>query len=146
MGTNEFSRRFCRKSHRGCLKRALSNLRDRGRVNGPLSPLMVDRGAKRLSFWLEVLGGQPDQCRIMLKEEVMQWRAESLESLGLTSRQAEVLLWVMQGKTNQEIGIIFNVSRLTIKKHVEHILQKLGVETRTAAAACAMRLFATRSC
>jgi len=43
-----------------------------------------------------------------------------------------------QGKTNPEIGIILGLSRLTVKKHIEHILDALGVETRTAAAAMAL--------
>ena len=43
----------------------------------------------------------------------------------------------MQGKTNEEIGIILQVSARTVEKHLEHILAKLGVENRTAAALAA---------
>jgi len=57
-----------------------------------------------------------------------------LESLGLSPREAEVLLWIAQGKNNEEIGIILGASRNTIKKHVMHVLEKLGVESRNAAA------------
>ena len=60
--------------------------------------------------------------------------ATPLESLGLSPREAEVLLWIAQGKNNEEIGIILGASRNTIKKHVVHLLDKLGVETRSAAA------------
>jgi len=59
--------------------------------------------------------------------------AAPLESLGLSPREAEVLLWVAQGKSNEEIGIILGASRHTIKKHAIHVLQKLGVESRNAA-------------
>ncbi len=60
--------------------------------------------------------------------------AVPLESLGLSPREAEVLLWIAQGKNNEEIGIILGASRNTIKKHVMHVLEKLGVESRNAAA------------
>jgi DNA-binding CsgD family transcriptional regulator len=53
----------------------------------------------------------------------------------LTPRETEVLCWVAQGKRNREIGTILNASSRTIQKHVQSILDKLGVETRGAAAA-----------
>jgi DNA-binding NarL/FixJ family response regulator len=57
-----------------------------------------------------------------------------LESLGLSPREAEVLLWMAQGKKNEEISIILGCSSNTIKKHVMHVLEKLGVESRNTAA------------
>ena len=62
---------------------------------------------------------------------------ERLTSLGLTGREAEVLTWIARGQGNYEIGIILGAKRRTISKHVEHILIKLNVENRTAAAAIA---------
>ena len=56
----------------------------------------------------------------------------------LTPREAEVLAWVAQGKSNYEIGVILKACTGTICKHVEHILAKLSVENRTAAAAIAI--------
>jgi len=61
-----------------------------------------------------------------------------LGSLGLTPRETEVLTWIAQGKTNYEIGVILSACTGTICKHVEHILAKLHVENRTAAAAIAL--------
>jgi DNA-binding response OmpR family regulator/DNA-binding CsgD family transcriptional regulator len=58
--------------------------------------------------------------------------------LGLTPREAEVLFWLSEGKTNGEIGLILDSSRRTIEKHVEHILEKLRVENRGAAARLAL--------
>ncbi len=58
---------------------------------------------------------------------------ELLELGGLTPREAEVLYWVAQGKTNPEIALILAVSVATVKKHVEHIFEKIGVENRSAA-------------
>ena len=63
-------------------------------------------------------------------------------SLGLTARETEVLTWVAQGKTNYEIGVILSACTGTICKHVEHILRKLCVENRTAAAAIALAALA----
>ncbi|HEY0947046.1 MAG TPA: response regulator transcription factor [Opitutaceae bacterium] len=64
--------------------------------------------------------------------------AAALEALGLTPREAEVLYWVAQGKSNPEIVIIMGVQLTTVKKHLESIFAKLGVENRTTAAAMAL--------
>lgn len=56
-----------------------------------------------------------------------------LLELGLNPRAAETLLWVAQGKTNSDIAVILGVTESTIKKHVQEIFEKLGVETRGAA-------------
>jgi len=66
--------------------------------------------------------------------------ATPLESLGLSPREAEVLLWIAQGKNNEEIGLILGVARNTVKKHVIHLLDKLGVDGRNAAAVRALEL------
>ena len=57
----------------------------------------------------------------------------ALEEKGLTRREVEVLEWVARGKTNNEIGLILEISPRTASKHLEHIYTKLGVESRTAA-------------
>jgi DNA-binding NarL/FixJ family response regulator len=64
--------------------------------------------------------------------------AAPLEELGLTRREAEVLLWIAQGKGNGEIASILGASEHTVKKHVQHIFCKLGVESRNAASICAL--------
>ena len=60
-------------------------------------------------------------------------------AFSLTLRESEVLYWVAKGKTNRDIGDILGSSPATVKKHLEHVFEKLGVETRTAAAAMAMQ-------
>lgn len=67
-----------------------------------------------------------------------------LEKLGLTPREAEVLMWVAQGKTNSEIGTILEAATKTIGKHLENIFRKLSVETRTGATRIAMDALAGR--
>lgn len=56
-----------------------------------------------------------------------------LEKLGLSAREAEILLWVAQGKSNYEASVILGISAATVKKHLEHIYAKLGMEGRNAA-------------
>jgi HD-GYP domain-containing protein (c-di-GMP phosphodiesterase class II) len=58
---------------------------------------------------------------------------------GLTAREAEVLVWLGQGRSNPEIAAQLHVSRKTVSTHLEHIYIKLGVKTRTEAALFAMR-------
>ena len=59
--------------------------------------------------------------------------AEPLLKLSLTPRAAETLLWLAQGKTNPDIATILGITESTVKKHVQEIFEKLGVETRGAA-------------
>ncbi|MBN3835240.1 response regulator transcription factor [Burkholderia sp. Ac-20344] len=58
---------------------------------------------------------------------------------GLTTREAEVLLWITRGKTNRDIGDILGMATRTVNKHLEHVFDKLNVETRAAAAAVALK-------
>ena len=70
---------------------------------------------------------------------------EPLLLLGLTPRAAEALLWLAQGKTNSDIATILGISESTIKKHVQEMFDKLGVETRGAAAMRALEVLSTQS-
>jgi DNA-binding CsgD family transcriptional regulator len=54
---------------------------------------------------------------------------------GLTVRELEVLDWVACGKTNQEIAVLLVISPHTVRTHLEHVYEKLGVHSRTAALA-----------
>ena len=58
----------------------------------------------------------------------------------LTQREMDVLQWVACGKTNRDVAEILGMSPRTVNKHLEHIYEKLGVETRTAAVAQFARL------
>lgn len=63
-----------------------------------------------------------------------EWTPEPLEiRFGLTPREAEVLIWVAQGKTNPETATILGIRPYTVRTHLERIFEKLGVETRQAA-------------
>ncbi len=61
-----------------------------------------------------------------------------LANAALTPRETEVLSWLAKGKTNRDIGDILGMSHRTVNKHLEHVFEKLGVETRAAATALAI--------
>ena len=97
--------------------------------------------------WSCVTGTQRLQCSLHPASAEDEWlvvltessNGAAVEALALqfrlTAREAEVLYWVAQGKTNRDIGDILGTRPKTITKHLEHVFEKLGVETRTAAAA-----------
>jgi DNA-binding CsgD family transcriptional regulator len=84
-----------------------------------------------------------DEVLLILEETGVPVPAELLKALGLTGREAEVLSWVAEGKTNPEIAIILGAASRTVQKHLEHIFEKLGVQSRTAAARRALEAVAT---
>lgn len=94
----------------------------------------------------------PDGMRLVARHMGAGWFAESMLLLrvaaadsapgrmamvALTPRETEVLSWLAKGKTNRDIADILGMSPRTVNKHLEHIFEKLGVETRTAAVAIA---------
>ena len=64
------------------------------------------------------------------------------ERHGLTSREAEVLVWISRGKQNREISEILEISPRTVNKHLEQIFEKMGVENRASATAIAVATLA----
>jgi len=60
------------------------------------------------------------------------------ERYGLTSREAEVLVWISRGKQNREISEILQISPRTVNKHLEQVFEKMGVENRASATAIAV--------
>src|SRR5262249_32186230 len=69
--------------------------------------------------------------------------AKPLESLGLTPREAEVLLWIAQGKSNADIGTILGCAENTVKVHIARIFEKLGFENRNSATVRALEVLST---
>ena len=66
--------------------------------------------------------------------------AKPLEALGLTPREAEVLLWIAQGKSNSDIGTILGCAENTVKVHIARIFEKLGFENRHTATVRALEV------
>ena len=69
--------------------------------------------------------------------------ARPLEALGLTVREAEVLLWVAQGKANADIATILGCAENTVKVHLARVFEKCGFENRNAAAVRALELLSS---
>ena len=122
------------------LRRGLQQL-----AQGEPPKLSIERGATRLTFRLHQQTGDSDATAedgdwLIVMRELSDTAVIEAMSLcfKLTAKEAEVLYWVVKGKTNKDIGDILGSSPMTVKKHLERIFVKMGVETRTAAAGMAM--------
>ena len=104
--------------------------------------LSLELGPKRLTFRLHQQIGDSEgggDWLIIMQEVSDESVIEAMAlSFKLTPKEAEVLYWVVKGKINRDIGDIVGSSPMTVKKHLERVFAKLGVETRTAAAGMAM--------
>jgi DNA-binding CsgD family transcriptional regulator len=103
---------------------------------------VLEAGARKLEISVLAPIG-PDELLFRLNE-VNSSADEAVlqESLQLTTRESEVLLWISRGKSNREIGEILSISPRTVNKHLEQVFVKLGVENRASAAARAVRALA----
>ena len=111
--------------------------RARREAREPPSLLIADGSRRLLASFHDQTGD--DEWLVVLREENDASAIDSLiAAFRLTQREAEVLYWVVQGKTSNDIGDILGNSPRTVNKHLEHVFEKLGVETRTAAANLAL--------
>jgi DNA-binding CsgD family transcriptional regulator len=74
----------------------------------------------------------------LLRPYLIPLLAHSNSAFGLTRREIEVLAWVAGGKTNTQIAELLSIAPGTVKKHLDHIYEKLGVGTRTEAVVAVM--------
>ncbi len=117
---------------------------DAGGVDYVVKPVRIEEVLARLATHVRnarltsqaLAAAQADQASSGRDEQAQQ----RLESAALTPRETEVLTWLAKGKTNRDIADILGMSHRTVNKHLEHIYEKLGVETRAAAAALASRI------
>jgi DNA-binding NarL/FixJ family response regulator len=105
----------------------------------------LEVGNRVLSFTLLSRTG-PDEFLYRLSESGGgQEEAFIRQYLSLTTREAEVLIWIARGKSNRDISDILGISPRTVNKHLEQIFTKLGVENRASAAALAVGALANRT-
>lgn len=113
-------------------------------------PLFVDKGLL-VSFVLNRVGRDfsDRECALLdlvrgpLSAFYREARTRDLRgfaALPITARERDVLTWLAAGKTDREIALILNANPRTVQKHLQHIYEKLGVETRTAAVMRAMEM------
>lgn len=93
-------------------------------------------GGQRLVARYLGLSG-PSESMLLISVETSFQEQRRLQRAALTPRETEVLSWLAKGKTNRDIAGILGMSHRTVNKHLEHIFEKLGVETRSAAAIAA---------
>ena len=116
------------------MSKSIASVRDATDLPAPRLPLIVERGKKRL---IVRMFSDLERNLLTFEEQRTSVEPDALASLGLTKRESEILAYVALGKTNPEIATILQMRTRTVSKHLEHIFTKLGVETRTAAAAMA---------
>ncbi|MFT5588354.1 MAG: DNA-binding NarL/FixJ family response regulator [Bradyrhizobium sp.] len=106
---------------------------------GAVAPLRVQQQDGELG--IRFSRGERSGDLLLLFDETAMAKPASLSMAGyqLTPREQDVLTWLAKGKTNRDIAEILGMSPRTVNKHLEHIFVKLGVETRTAAAALVAR-------
>ncbi len=100
------------------------------------APLVVSNRIGRLIIRL-VPTGSADGCTLLTERFTLAASPQPFEQLGLTRRQAEVLYWVCQGKSNAEIAVILRISGRTVTFHMSAVLKALGASNRTEAATMA---------
>jgi len=106
---------------------------------GAPPPTIPIAGERRLHFsLLSATGGSEILFRVASDDADGQV-AILRRQYAVTGREAEVLLWIAQGKSNRDIGEILGLSPRTVNKHLEQIYQKLGVENRASAAVAALK-------
>jgi DNA-binding CsgD family transcriptional regulator len=114
-----------------------------GELDRPL-PVVSRAGSE---FSMAFLGASgPDEYLFRLTAASGDSEVDMLrDDLGLTTREADVLIWIARGKSNREISEILLISPRTVNKHLERIFSKMGVENRASATSVAMRVLAARA-
>ena len=106
---------------------------DRDEIQVSFSPLHIEQAEKQLI--IHFIPGIDRKCYLLLLEEqaLPSLSVETLELLGLTRREAEVLYLIATDKSNAGIARELDCCEGTVRKHLENVYKKLGVQTRTAA-------------
>jgi DNA-binding CsgD family transcriptional regulator len=101
-------------------------------------PLVVERNTARLVVRQVQEHGQT--LLVMTRQDIA-GSSEILQSLGLSVREAEVLMWVARGLANRDIAREMGISLRTVHKHLERVFAKLDVPGRTQAATKALAIW-----
>jgi DNA-binding CsgD family transcriptional regulator len=117
------------------IEKDAANIQGKG-IYAPPQPFRIKRQQSELMV-SSIFDGQMRELTLLFEERVERSPGE-LCCIGLTPREAEVLILMSRGKTDREIAILCAISVRTVQKHAEHLYVKLGVETRTAAVMAAM--------
>lgn len=97
------------------------------------------RPRPRQAYFLQLLLPYLHMSLQRINRQQAQARAGTL-ARPVSAREAEILHWVREGKSNEEIGIILGISGLTVKNHLQRVYRLLGVSNRAQAIARGMAL------
>lgn len=100
--------------------------------------LQLAAAGTTLKWSLEGTASSDEYLLRLVNEDQTDERDLLKQRFAVTSREAEVLLWVAKDKTNREIAQILELSPRTVNKHLEQLFKKIGVENRTTAATLAV--------
>lgn len=101
-------------------------------------PLQIQQAERQLIIHL-IPDWMGQQFLLLLEEQEPQtFSISTLELLGITKREAEVLFWIAKDKSNAQIAKVLGCREGTVRKHLENLYKKLGVQTRTAAVMVAL--------
>jgi DNA-binding CsgD family transcriptional regulator len=121
---------------RSWLKYQIANLAIDTNLAKACLPLRIQQAGRELTIRL-VVDRTGEQYLLLLEEQTLS-SLNSLELLGLSQRETEVLALVVKGKDNKSIAAEMNIGISTVRKHLENIYLKLGVQSRTEAIARAL--------
>lgn len=97
---------------------------------GPATPMIVARGHDHLIVRRVPV---PDGEALLLSESSDDRTEDLLRQLGLTRREAQVLVCLTEGHAVASVGQRLGISPRTVEKHVQHVYDKLGLDNRVSA-------------
>jgi DNA-binding CsgD family transcriptional regulator len=116
---------------RSWINHQVSSFRNNPNIIETRLPLRIQKSDRELTIRL-VIEQSGDTYMLLFQEQILSL-ATSLEILGLTQREIDILLCMMQGNDNRSMATILDISISTVRKHLENIYLKLDVQSRTAA-------------
>jgi DNA-binding CsgD family transcriptional regulator len=107
-------------------------------VPSPCLSLQMEQAGRQLIVRLMPDPIQGDYLLLLEEQQLSSFSIATLALLGLTQREAEVLFWIAKDKSNAAIATILDCCEGTVRKHLEHVYAKLGVQTRMGAVMVAL--------
>jgi DNA-binding CsgD family transcriptional regulator len=111
-----------------------------------VKPLRLQMEGRQLTVRLQYCPEVESLYLLLDEADSCQISVTSLQGLGLTQREAEVLFWVAKDKSLVEVATLLGISQGTAKKHLEHIYEKFGVQTRLSAVLYALEQLGDMVC
>lgn len=119
-------------------KHQISQLKFNSDIPFSCLPLHMEQAGQQLIIHL-ISDPSREQYLLLLEEQQPQsFSIAALELLGLTKREAEVLFWIAKDKSNAGIAKVLGCRKGTVRKHLENLYTKLGVQTRMGAVMVAL--------